>query len=474
MKNGIMTSKSEINLQNFYVYNSSFGQKEGEEEKKILFYYPPKTDFDTQMKNVGLSEAIVKFSDTFNPDQLCEALHTQKTRQLYHQAEQGFWMVMTVNIPFVIKVKDGTEYLEYQSDDVQDNVYLAVLQQSYKMFRLFKGSFTAILSSNGADVTQLKQNLDHFFSRYLLSLKLNHSDILDIFQGIQFLPLDKQTFLHVQCFVNLIEATFAQVKYTAFLYNDQLVWSGLEAEDMQVIYRYLVTSLLPAHLETELQGGSMPRHPTSPFSSSHYGRFVTGPPNLQDASGNIGKVPKVHINNDMTPELYHLVVYRALSATVCLFIEGSLHLNLDLFKRLDIFLGPQLTSLVSEVAEQCSRQATTSSTNSVDPSPKFVYFNKLNLAQKSTVHLDNRRSGNVAVTPEVLRLLADINADKARMSTTGEIILKTMSDYWVVGKLSNLREFYVVIHQKNANLIDINDEVKRLSDSQLKSIFFHD
>lgn len=53
----------------------------------------------------------------------------------------------------------------------------------------------------------------------------------------------------------------------------------------------------------------------------------------------------------------------------------------------------------------------------MDPNPKFVYFNKLNLAQKSTVHLDNRRSGNVAVTPEVLRLLADINADKARYSS---------------------------------------------------------
>jgi hypothetical protein len=52
-------------------------------------------------------------------------------------------------------------------------------------------------------------------------------------------------------------------------------------------------------------------------------RFVTGPPNLQDASGNIGKVPKVHVTNDMTPELTHLVVYRALSATVCLFFEGE-------------------------------------------------------------------------------------------------------------------------------------------------------
>lgn len=468
-----MTSKSEINLQNFYVYNSSFSQKEGEEDKKILFYYPPKTDIDTQMKNVGLSEAIVKFTDTFNPDQLCDALHTQKTRQLYHQPEQGFWMVMTVNIPFVTKVKDGTEYFEYQSDDVQDNVYLAVLKQSYQMFRLFKGSIMSILTKGG-DVLHLKQKLDHFFSRYLLTLKLNHSDILDVFQGIQFLPLDKQTFLRVQCFVNLIEAMFAQVKYTAFLYNDQLVWSGLEPEDMQVVYRYLVTSLLPAHLETELQGGSMPRHPTSPFSSSHYGRFVTGPTNLQDPSGNIGKVPKVYINNDVSPELYHLVVYRALSATVCMFIEGSLILNIDLFKRLDIFLGPQLTSLVTDVAEQCSRQAASNSTNSVDPSPKYVYFNKLNLAQKSTVHLDSRRTGNVAVSQEVLRLLADINADKSRMTTTGEIILKTMSDYWVVGKLSNLREFYVVIHQKNANLIEINDEVKRLCDSQLKNIFFHD
>lgn len=71
-----------------------------------------------------------------------------------------------------------------------------------------------------------------------------------------------------------------------------------------------------------------------------------------------------------------------------------------------------------------------------------------------------------------------------------------MNDYWVVGKLSNLREFYVVLHQKNANLIEINgkipslvllynlsfepysksgsisEEVKKLCDSQFKSIFF--
>jgi hypothetical protein len=62
---------------------------------------------------------------------------------------------------------------------------------------------------------------------------------------------------------------------------------------------------------------------TNILNDKHVSRFVTGPANLQDASGNTGKVPKVYVNNDLTPELYHLVVYRALSATVCLFIDGE-------------------------------------------------------------------------------------------------------------------------------------------------------
>ena len=40
----------------------------------------------------------------------------------------------------------------------------------------------------------------------------------------------------------------------------------------------------------------------------------------------------------------------------------------------------------------------------------------------------------------------------------GETIVKTVSDTWVVGKKSDQREFYVVLNQKNANLIEINGE----------------
>lgn len=97
--------------------------------------------------------------------------------------------------------------------------------------------------------------------------------------------------------------------------------SGIEPGDMQTVYQYLVSTLLPAHMETELQGGSMPRHNPSPFSTIHYGRFITGPVNLKESTS-IGKVPRVYINNDTKSSSYYLVVYRSLSASVCLFIDG--------------------------------------------------------------------------------------------------------------------------------------------------------
>ena len=40
----------------------------------------------------------------------------------------------------------------------------------------------------------------------------------------------------------------------------------------------------------------------------------------------------------------------------------------------------------------------------------------------------------------------------------GEMFVKTCGDSWVVGKKSDQREFYVVINQKTANLIEINGE----------------
>ncbi|XP_060572399.1 vacuolar fusion protein CCZ1 homolog [Ruditapes philippinarum] len=470
-------SKGQVVLKNFFIFNPTYGPREGEEHKKIMFYFPKNTDIDTQIKTIGLCEAIVTFTHTFS-DRPCESLHTQKTRQLFFQPEKDFWMVMTVSVPFSEKTKEGQSYIEYHEEDVQDPVMDSILKQAYRMFTLFNGSIYYLLEKVNGQTHSLQQRLDHFFSRYLLTLRLGNSDLLDVFSGISFLPLDKNTYLKVQCFINILESTFPGVKYTAFLYNDQLVWSGLEQDDMRIMYKYLTTSLFPAYLEAELQSSgqqhtspSLSRNMSMPtLGNVHFGKFITGPPNVHDEK-NMGKIPRLYINTEFENEECFLLVYRALSASVCLLLNSSTEVNSDLCKKLDSFLGQQLSNLASEIGEQYSsrKQQPVS-----EPIFKYIYFNHMNLAQKTTVHVESRKSNGVYVHQDTLKLLCDISSDLQRNNQDGETFVKTMTDCWVVGKKSDQREMVVVINQKNLNLIEVNDEVKKLCSLNFNSIFFQD
>ena len=51
-------------------------------------------------------------------------------------------------------------------------------------------------------------------------------------------------------------------------------------------------------------------------------RFVTGPPNMNDDS-NLGKIPRVYINTEEDNEECFLLVYRALSASICLLLKSK-------------------------------------------------------------------------------------------------------------------------------------------------------
>ncbi|XP_051828308.1 vacuolar fusion protein CCZ1 homolog [Antechinus flavipes] len=371
-------------LLSFFIYNPRFGPREGEEEKKILFYHPNEVEKNEKIRNVGLCEAIVQFTRTFSPSKPAKSLHTQKNRQFFNEPEENFWMVMVVRNPMIEKhSKDGKPIVEYQEEELLDKVYSSVLQQCYSMYKLFNGTFLKAMEDGGVKV--LKERLEKFFHRYLQTLHLQSCDLLDIFGGISFFPLDKMTYLKIQSFINKMEESLNIVKYTAFLYNDQLIWSGLEQDDMRILYKYLTTSLFPRHIEPELAGRDSPIRAEMPGNLQHYGR------------------------------------------------------------------------------------------SEKEPQFKFIYFNHMNLAEKSTIHM--RKTPSISLTsvhPDLMKILGDINSDFTRMDEDEEIIVKAMSDYWVVGKKSDQRELYVILNQKNANLIEVNEEVKKLCATQFNNIFFLD
>ncbi|XP_070951462.1 vacuolar fusion protein CCZ1 homolog B isoform X5 [Macaca nemestrina] len=353
-------------LLSFFIYNPRFGPREGEEENKILFYHPNEVEKNEKIRNVGLCEAIVQFTRTFSPSKPAKSLHTQKNRQFFNEPEEHFWMVMVVRNPIIEKQsKDGKQVIEYQEEELLDKVYSSVLQQCYSMYKLFNGTFLKAMEDGGLEL--LKERLEKFFHRYLQTLHLQSCDLLDIFGGISFFPLDKMTYLKIQSFINRMEESLSIVKYTAFLYNDQLIWSGLEQDDMRILYKYLTTSLFPRHMEPELAGRDSPIRAEMPGNLQHYGR------------------------------------------------------------------------------------------SEKEPQFKFIYFNHMNLAEKSTVHM--RKTPSVSLTsvhPDLMKILGDINSDFTRVDEDEEIIVKAMSDYWVVGKKSDRRELYVILNQKNANLIEVN------------------
>ncbi|XP_070951439.1 vacuolar fusion protein CCZ1 homolog B isoform X4 [Macaca nemestrina] len=401
-------------LLSFFIYNPRFGPREGEEENKILFYHPNEVEKNEKIRNVGLCEAIVQFTRTFSPSKPAKSLHTQKNRQFFNEPEEHFWMVMVVRNPIIEKQsKDGKPVIEYQEEELLDKVYSSVLQQCYSMYKLFNGTFLKAMEDGGIEL--LKERLEKFFHRYLQTLHLQSCDLLDIFGGISFFPLDKMTYLKIQSFVNRVEESLNIVKYTAFLYNDQLIWSGLEQDDMRILYKYLTTSLFPRHMEPE-----------------------------------------------------------AMSAAVCFMIDASIQPTLDFCRRLDSVVGPQLTVLASDICEQFNINKRMSGSEK-EPQFKFIYFNHMNLAEKSTVHM--RKTPSVSLTsvhPDLMKILGDINSDFTRVDEDEEIIVKAMSDYWVVGKKSDRRELYVILNQKNANLIEVNEEVKKLCATQFNNIFFLD
>ena len=193
-----MSSASELpdGLLNFFIYNIEYGQREGTEEEKVMFYTPPEVALGKQINAIGLCQAIAQFVNTFNPSQPCECLTTQKTKQYFYNAEGSFWMVMTLAIPSSEKVSREKKVLEYHPDLVQDNLGKAILKQTYDMFVLFNGSFQSFVDKH--NIEALKDQFKLFYYRYLQTINFQKLDILDVFQGIDYLPLEKVDFLRVQ------------------------------------------------------------------------------------------------------------------------------------------------------------------------------------------------------------------------------------------------------------------------------------
>ncbi|CAI8013593.1 Vacuolar fusion protein CCZ1 homolog [Geodia barretti] len=395
---------------------------------------------------------------------------------------------MTVSIPWVEQVNNGERTVQYIQDYVQDEVLETALQRSYSMFKLFHGSYTDVCNQAGQE--GLRARLQRFYSRYLQTIDVDKLDIFSIFQGMQFLPLDKYMYLKAHCFVNLVETTYRNIQRTVFLYGDQLVWSGLGQEDIQIFYQYLLTwlfpnwasenpalvaSLNPLSQHSSLSLSSPPISSSLPASHPSIALTnVTGPGGFilgQPGTGDQRKSPWVYVTVDGLLQGCKLFVFNVGSATMCFFVKslGKNSPSADFCKKLGTFLNPRLSQISREIADFIAK----SKTPSTEQLYKYVYFNEMNLAVKSSRSSRRSPSPSHHISPEAMRIIIDLNREYNELDE-GETIMRTLSDFWVVCRKSGHRRFFVILTQKNANFAEINEEVRKLCQREFTNIFFLD
>lgn len=284
---------------------------------------------------------------------------------------------------------------------------------------------------------------------------------LDVLQSVQYFPLnDKLLVLRTINLINMIESAYP-VSYSVFLYNEQIAWSGINHEDLYSIYEYMLSTLFPKTQSTEFHGGSILKRDS--FTSNLYGNFITGLETME----NCMKAPKMFINNDKgESKQYHFLVYKALSGILCMFVETSKELNEELFAELHSFIGPRLVTLASDIGEDYAKTATVEN----DSGPKYLFFNHLNFTHQGSIPLNSRRTKNSEIPQDISNLLVDL-FDHGDSCATEETIVKTLSDFWIVRRISNYRHFYVILN-KSSTLLEATEEAKKLYDQHLKKVYF--
>jgi len=438
-----------LKLTNCFLFNSSWGPKEGEEYKKIVYFWPPELEAETnvQVKVVGLVEAVHRFAETFS-QKPAHSLHNQKTRIVWREVEEEFFLCFNLDLPYSKKLanKDSKDaspesVLEFRPEDVNDSVLLAVLDRAYQMFSLFNGGFKHVLGKED-DREKLRGNVCSFFSSYLESIRIDQVNILDLWGGVQYLPLQPVPFLRVQTLVNRIQESFPCVHSSVFLQQGQLVWSGLAPSPSRLLAHHLATTLLPTIPALQ------PIEPTA----QHQARFLLG----GEVSDNL---IKVHLSESEEP--LSLVVIHAINSTLCLVMSGSPSASLL------AEIGPTLSDLSADLTHLWEKSMAEYSPGPGSDQARFLYFNQSNFAVKFTVE-----PGNEAMVQLAADLAKDLEELSGACNTSGgEITAKLHNDQWLVVRLAGLRTVVVLLQQKNLNLMEVAEEVARLDRASFSKIY---
>lgn len=260
-------------------------------------------------------------------------------------------------------------------------------------FKLFYGNISDSLEQLG--IERLKENLKLYFDKLIeQKLNVNDSNIINTFGGMEFMSLDRTMFLKIQSILNLLEESINIIDKTVVMFNDKIIWSGLEQQDISVSYQYFKDLI---KTNSDSNNRTQPTHTAKFLVDTTLQKIIENVTNTR-ANETQFELNKIYLGEPL--EQYYLVPYNLAKITFFILIKSKTNVRLIDLKKIDELLGSNLINLAQEINEQ---QVKRSHLTSSDRDFKYIYFNKMNLAQKSTINKDTSKS--------VLSLIADLSID---------------------------------------------------------------
>ncbi|OZC12063.1 hypothetical protein X798_00582 [Onchocerca flexuosa] len=421
-----------------FVAHPESGRIEGKESERVFYFNSPQNEsVEKQSQITGFAEAVVNFTENFTEKKdesefQHRYVNTSKQLHVYVLVESGKFIIGAgINIELSI----NEDYI------LRGSAIKAVLITAYKMFRLFFGPFSRLVAGNSA---HLKDRLEYFFSRYLPQLRLHRMPLLDVFCGVDYLSLDSINYLRIENLLDDLVETFPQISKTVFFYQERLITYNVSKADLPVLCRYLTQHLLSRSLKEELQPEKCGRK-----EAIHRGKFLAG---LVVPTKNSlinekcdAKLPVVYLCDHNAEKLipYEMIVYRALNATVCMFIQKSI--DAQFLQQLDDYLGPELTALASLIAES---YGALNDISRKENEFHFVYFNPESMSLKTslTENIESIRNSNLPSIPSsVYKSACDIFDEFLENNDFGETSAKLDSDWWIIMKKVNKRFLLLIL-----------------------------
>ena len=350
-------------------------------------------------------------------------------------------------------------YIENYWDD---NCMLATLSGIYQQYRFFNGPIARDLKDGEAGRLRVQGKLEKFLPKIVLNTRWDHANVFTALGGIHFLPVDKHVYLQLHRLVGEVEDRYREsVLATSVLYADHLVWSGLEQQDVRVLYKMLIshlgtrTSEYPFFVD-EIHANI--RKPDCKIITQGIPVFLAGEPGGAAGGSDEPHTLVVYMHQQLIFAFVLKTGYKAPQKGFFEYLKGQLE-------------GSVLSDALSEHFDRKTM---------FDTQYKYIYFNQMNLALKTS--LQGKGDDIDGQTMETLKRMHDefekskgsreSNDSKGSKDSACEILVKSFNDRWIVGRRSEQREFFVIFDAtKGANLTEINEEVKKLSSQYFQSIF---